>query len=136
MPKLPATSPGKGRLSRFGDLSWAAIEIAGGWAETSERLSKEERDELTRLRKKAHNRKTPLTKGERAKYTSLVVKGVGAARLREWFDRAPPPVPDSPREPGDVDAADRLRRAAEFRDAGIITDDDFQKLKARYLEEL
>lgn len=136
MPKHPAPRAGKGPLSRIGGLSWTAIEIAGGWAETSERLSSDERNELMRLRKKARNRRTPLTTGERAKYTSLVLKGVGAERVRGWFDRTPPALPESPREVRDVDAAERLRGAAELRDAGVITDEDFQRLKARYLEEL
>lgn len=136
MPKRSVARNRKPSLSRIGDLSWNLIEVAGGWAETSDRLSGDERDELARLRKKARNRKTPLSKGEKAKYTSLVVKGVGAERLRGLFERESVATPDSPRAARDVDAADRLRKAAELRDAGVITDEDFQLLKARYLAEL
>ena len=110
--------------------------MAGGWAETSERLSSEERDELIRLRKKARNKRTPLSKAERAKFTSLVVKAVGTERLRGLLDREPPEPSKSPREPSDLDAAQRLERAAKLRDDGVITEDDFQELKGRYLKEL
>lgn len=129
-------SNGGRRLSRIGGLSWTAVEIAGGWAENSERLSQEERYELARLRKKAHNKRTPLTKGERAKYASLVNKGIGPERLRNWFSRGPAEAAASPRETLDLDAAQRLERAAKLRDNGVITTEDFEKLKARYLEEL
>ncbi|MEA2380678.1 MAG: hypothetical protein QOH72_649 [Solirubrobacteraceae bacterium] len=37
---------GKGPLARIGGLSWSLVELAGGWAETSERLSAEEGAEL------------------------------------------------------------------------------------------
>jgi hypothetical protein len=49
-------------------LSWSLVELAGGWAETSDRLSAEDRAELARLSKKARNARTPSTGGERAKY--------------------------------------------------------------------
>ena len=136
MPKGPPSRKGKRPFSRLGDLSWTAIETAGGWAETSERLSSQERDELIRLRKKARNKRTPLTKAERAKFTSLVVKAVGAERLRGLLNREPAQPSKSPREPSDLDAAQRLERAAKLRDNGVITEDDFQELKARYLKEL
>lgn len=135
MARASKSRAGKGRLSRVGDLSWAAIEMAGGWAETSKRLSDDERDELKRLRKKARNKRTPLSKAERAKYTSLVVKAVGVERLRDQLGRKDSPD-DAPRETRDVDPADRLRRAAELRDQGVITEDDFERLKARYIEQL
>ena len=48
-----------GRIARLGGLSWSLVELAGGWAETSERLSAEERAELARM-KKARNPRTPL----------------------------------------------------------------------------
>lgn len=134
MPKRPARS--RPNFARFGDLTWNAVEIAGGWAETSERLSQEERDELARLRKKARNSRTPLTKGDKAKYTSLVVKGAGVERLRKLIERGEAPELQSPRETREIDAADRLRRAAELRDAGVITPEDFDQLKARYLGDL
>jgi hypothetical protein len=132
MPQSPRTRKGKRPFSRLGDLSWTLIETAGGWAETSERLSPDERDELIRLRKK----RAPLSKAERAKFASLVVRAVGAERLRGLLDRGPAEPPKSPREPSDLDAAERLKRAAKLRDDGIITEDDFQELKAGYLKEL
>ena len=78
-----------------------------------------------------------LTGGERAKYTSLVVKAVGAERVQGLLNRKPPAsIEPSPREASDLDAAARLERAARLRDAGIITEEDFARLKARYLAEL
>ena|SRR5688572_10749 len=136
MPPSPRSRKGKRSFSRLGDLSWTVIETAGGWAETSERLSSDERDELIRLRKKARNKRTPLSRAERAKFASLVVKAVGAERLRDWLNREPAEPSKSPREPSDLDAAERLERAAKLRDAGIITEDDFQELKAGYLKQL
>jgi len=62
----------KRRIARIGGLSWSLVELAGGWAETSERVSAEERAELARLNEKSRAPRTPLTGGERAKYTSLV----------------------------------------------------------------
>jgi hypothetical protein len=50
----------RGRIARMGHLSWSLVEIAGGWAETSERLSAEERAELARMNQKARNPRTPL----------------------------------------------------------------------------
>ena len=136
MPKRPTPGGGRRRISQIGTVSWTAIEIAGGWAETSDRLSREEREELIRLRTKGRDRRTRLTKGERAKYTSLVVKALGAERLRGLISRPPPPLPDPPQQVSDVDAADRLRQAAELRDTGVITEEDFQVLKTRYLKQL
>jgi hypothetical protein len=140
MAKRTTPGGGKGRISRIGDLSWSLVEIAGGWAETSERLTADERAELVRLRKKAANASTQLNGAERAKYTSLVARALGTERIRELLDRRPesrqPAVPPSPRETSDVDAAARLERAARLRDNGVITEQDFQQLKARYLEEL
>jgi hypothetical protein len=49
----------RGRIARMGYLSWSLVELAGGWAETSERLSAEERAELARM-KKARTPRTPL----------------------------------------------------------------------------
>ena len=46
------------RIARMGDLSWSLVELAGGWAETSERLSAEERAELARM--KPRNARAPL----------------------------------------------------------------------------
>jgi hypothetical protein len=127
----------RGRIARVGGLSWSLIELAGGWAETSERLSGEERAEVARLNEKSRNPRTPLTGGKRAKYTSLVAKAVGTERIQGLLNRKPPAaIPPSPREPGDLDAAARLERAARLRDAGVITEEDFAKLKSRYLEEL
>jgi hypothetical protein len=127
----------RGRIARIGGLSWSLVELAGGWAETSDRLSAEDRAELARLNKKARNARTPLTGGERAKYTSLVAKAVGTERIQGLLNRNPPAaIPASPREPSDLDAAARLERAARLRDAGVITEEDFAKLKSRYLEEL
>jgi hypothetical protein len=132
-----ANGGARGHLARIGGLSWSLVELAGGWAETSERLSAEERAELVRLNQKAGNPKTPLTGGERAKYSSLVAKAVGIERIQGLLDRKPPvAIPPSPREPSDLDAAARLERAARLRDAGVITEEDFSKLKSRYLEEL
>jgi hypothetical protein len=126
----------KGRFARIGGLSWSLVELAGGWAETSERLSPEERAEIARLNEKAR-KQPPLSGGERAKYTSLVAKAVGTERIQELLQRKPPvALPPSPREPSDLDAAARLERAARLRDAGVITEEDFAKLKSRYLEEL
>ncbi len=136
MSNPPPPRESRARLSWIGNLSWAAIETAGGWAETSERLSQADRDELIRLRKKARNRRTPLSRGERAKYASLVVRAVGIERLRKWLDRQPERPPESPREIRDIDAAERLERAAKLRDDGVISDEDFLMLKVRYLEEL
>jgi hypothetical protein len=135
MPKRPTARVNRQLISRIGGLSWTAIEIAGGWAETSERLNSDERAELTRLRTKARNKRTPLTKGEQAKYTSLVVKAVGVKRLAELVNRNPPSTV-SPREPRDVDAAERLRRAKQLLDDGVITAEDFEQLKARHLPDL
>lgn len=118
----------------MGDLSWSAIQIAGGWAETSGRLSKEERAELVRLGNKSRNTPTPLTTGERAKYVSLVTKAMGIDRIRRLPGPSEPTR--SPREPHDLDAGQRLERAAELRDRGVISEEDFQELKARYLPEL
>ena len=132
MPKRVKPRGHKSPISRMGELSWTAVEIAGGWAETSERLSNGERDELVRLRK----RRTPLTKAERAKYASLVAKAVGAERLRARFPRLPPPTPEPPTEVRDVGAAERLKAAAQLRDLGVITEEDFLELKNRYLNEL
>jgi hypothetical protein len=127
----------KGRIARIGGLSWSLVELAGGWAETSERLSAEERAELVRLNEKARKASTPLTGGERAKYSSLVAKAIGTERIQGLLNRKPPvAIPPSPREPSDLDAAARLERAARLRDAGVITEEDFAKLKSRYLEEL
>jgi hypothetical protein len=131
-----AKGDARGRISRIGDLSWSLVELAGGWAETSDRLSAEERAELVGLNTKGRNARTPLTAGERAKYTSLVAKAVGTERIQGLMKRGPAELPPSPREPSDLDAAARLERAARLRDAGVITEDDFQRLKARYLEEL
>jgi Short C-terminal domain len=136
MARRGAGDGARGRISRIGDASWRVVEIAGGWAETSGRLSVEDRAELARLRKKASNPRTPLTGGDRAKYTSLVAKALGAERLEELVARRPRAIPASPREPSDLDAAARLERAARLRDSGVITEEDFLKLKARYLEEL
>src|SRR3954466_1634976 len=80
----------RGRIARIGGLSWSLVELAGGWAEASERLSDEERAELARLSKKARTQRTPLTGGERAKYPSLVVRGVGAERVQGLLNREPP----------------------------------------------
>ena len=124
------------RISRIGEASWRVVEIAGGWAEGSERLSVEDRAELARLRKEARDPQTPLSGGDRAKYTSLVAKALGAERLEELVARRPRAIPAPPREPSDLDAAARLERAARLRDSGVITEEDFLKLKARYLEEL
>jgi hypothetical protein len=127
----------RGRIARFGGLSWSLVELAGGWAETSERLSAEERAELARLNEKARKPRSPLTGDERAKYTSLVVKAVGTERIQGLLNRKPPAaIPPSPREASDLDAAARLERAARLRDAGVITEEDFAKLKLRYLEDL
>jgi hypothetical protein len=135
--QTPGTSEGqRSAITDRRRVSWSAIEIAGGWAETSQRLSNEERDELVRLRKKARNRRTPLTKAEQAKYASLVVKAVGTERVRDWLDRQSSPASESPRAIREVNAAERLKTAADLRDAGVITEDDFQALKVRYLEEL
>jgi hypothetical protein len=124
-------------MARIGGLSWSLVELAGGWAETSERLSAEERAEIARLNEKARKQRTPLTGGERAKYSSLVAKAVGTERIQGLLNRKPPAaIPPSPREPSDLDAAARLERAARLRDAGVITEEDFSKLKSRYLEEL
>src|SRR3954467_15913881 len=91
----------RGRIARIGGLSWSLVELAGGWAETSERLSAEERAELARLNKNARNRGTALTGGERAKYPSLVAKAVGTERIQGLLNRKPPAaIPASPREPG------------------------------------
>ena len=109
--------------------------MAGGWAETSKRLSDDERDELKRLRKKGRNKRTPLSKAERAKYTSLVVKAVGVERLRDLA--GPKDLPDeAPRDVRDADPEDRLVRAADLRDRGVISEDDFERLKARYIDQL
>jgi hypothetical protein len=122
----------KGRMARIGGLSWSLVQLAGGWAETSERLSADERAELARL-----NKARTLTGAERAKYTSLVAKAVGTERIQGLLDRnKPAAIPPSPREPSDLDAAARLERAARLRDAGVITEEDFANLKSRYLEEL
>jgi hypothetical protein len=127
----------KGRIARIGGLSWSLVELAGGWAETSERLSADERAELADLNRKARTQRTPLTGGERAKYTSLVAKAIGTERIQGLLNRNPPAaIPPSPREPSDLDAAARLERAARLRDAGVITEEDFANLKSRYLEEL
>jgi hypothetical protein len=127
----------KGRIARIGGLSWSLLELAGGWAETSERLSADERAELADLNRKARTPRTPLTGGERAKYTSLVAKAIGTERIQGLLNRNPPAaIPPSPREPSDLDAAARLERAARLRDAGVITEEDFANLKSRYLEEL
>jgi hypothetical protein len=127
----------KGRIARLGGLSWSLVELAGGWAETSERLSVEERAELARLNEQSRKQRTPLTGGERAKYTSLVAKAVGTERIQGLLARkTPAAIPPSPREPSDLDAAARLERAARLRDAGVITEEDFATLKSRYLEEL
>ncbi len=127
----------RGRIARLGGLSWSLVELAGGWAETSERLSADERAELTRLNEKARKQRTPLTGSERAKYTSLVAKAIGTERIQGLVNRKPlAEIPASPREPSDLDAAARLERAARLRDAGVITEEDFAKLKSRYLEEL
>ena len=127
----------RGRIARLGGLSWSLVELAGGWAETSERLSAEERAELARLNEKASKQRTPLTGSERAKYTSLVAKAIGTERIQGLVNRNPlAEIPPSPREPSDLDAAARLERAARLRDAGVITEEDFAKLKSRYLEEL
>jgi len=127
----------RGRIARLGGLSWSLVELAGGWAETSERLSAEERAELARLNEKASKQRTPLTGSERAKYTSLVAKAIGTERIQGLVNRTPlAEIPPSPREPSDLDAAARLERAARLRDAGVITEEDFAKLKSRYLEEL
>ncbi len=127
----------RGRIARLGGLSWSLVELAGGWAETSERLSVEERAELARLNEKSRNPRAPLTGGERAKYTSLVAKAIGTERIQALVNRKPlAEIPASPREPSDLDAAARLERAARLRDAGVITEEDFAKLKSRYLEEL
>jgi len=127
----------RGRIARLGGLSWSLVELAGGWAETSERLSAEERAELARLNEKARKQRTPLTGSERAKYTSLVAKAIGTERIQGLVNRKPlAEIPPSPREPSDLDAAARLERAARLRDAGVITEEDFAKLKSRYLEEL
>jgi hypothetical protein len=126
-----------GRIARIGGLSWSLVELAGGWAETSERLSPDERAELARLNKQARKPNTPLTGSERAKYTSLVAKAVGTERIQELLKRTPPEaLPPSPRVPTELDPAARLERAARLRDAGVITEEDFVKLKSRYLEEL
>ena len=126
-----------GRIARIGGLSWSLVELAGGWAETSERLSSEERAEIARMNEKARKQRTPLTGSERAKYTSLVAKAVGTERIQELLKRKRPlAIPPSPREPSDLDAGARLERAARLRDAGVITEEDFAKLKSRYLEEL
>jgi hypothetical protein len=137
MPRRADTPDGgKGRIGRLGDLSWSLVELAGGWAKTSDRLTDDERALLDRLTEQA--RRTPLTAGERAKYTSLVVKAVGTDRIADLVNRRGQPrqIPPPPRAPSDLDAAARLERAARLRDAGVITDEDFQKLKDRYLEEL
>jgi hypothetical protein len=127
----------KGRMARIGGLSWSLVELAGGWAETSERLSAEERAELARLNKQARDARNPLTGGERAKYTSLVAKAVGTERIQGLLNRnKPAAIPPPPREPSDLDAAARLERAARLRDAGVITEEDFANLKSRYLEDL
>ncbi len=127
----------RGRIARIGGLSWSLVELAGGWAETSERLSADERAELTRLNEKARKQRTPLTGSERAKYTSLVAKAIGTERIQGLVNRKPlAEIPASPREPSDLDAAARLERAARLRDAGVITEEDFVKLKSRFLEEL
>jgi len=124
-------------MARIGGLSWSLVELAGGWAETSDRLSAQERAEIARLNEKARKQRTPLTGGERAKYSSLVAKAVGTERIQGLLNRKPPAaIPPSPREPSDLDAAARLERAARLRDAGVITEEDFSKLKSRYLEEL
>src|SRR3954454_16799631 len=113
-----------GRIARIGGLSWSLVELAGGWAETSARLSDEERAELARLSKKGRNRSTPLTGGERAKYASLVGRAVGAERVQGLLNRKPPvAIGPSPRESSDLDAAARLERAARLRDAGVITEE-------------
>jgi hypothetical protein len=127
----------KGRMARIGGLSWSLVEVAGGWAETSERLSADERAELARLNKKGRNPSTPLTGGERGKYTSLIAKAVGTERVQRLIDRnKPAAIPPSPREASDLDPAARLERAARLRDAGVISEEDFANLKSRYLEEL
>ena len=127
----------KRRMARIGGLSWSLVEVAGGWAETSERLSADERAELARLNKKGRDARTPLTGGERAKYTSLVAKAVGTERIERLLNRnKPAAIPPSPREASDLDAAARLERAARLRDAGVITEEDFANLKSRYLDEL
>src|SRR3954465_14377158 len=90
----------RGRIARIGGLSWSLIELAGGWAETSERLSADERAELATLNKKGRNARTPLTESERAKYTSLVAKAVGTERIQGLLNRKPTAaIPPSPREP-------------------------------------
>jgi hypothetical protein len=132
-----ANGGARGRIARIGGLSWSLVELLGGWAETSERLSAEERAELAALNEKTRNARTPLTGGERAKYGSLVAKAVGTERIQGLINRRPPvALPPSPRDPSDLDAAARLERAARLRDAGVITEEDFAKLKSRYLEEL
>ena len=141
MAKRTPSGEGRGRIARLGGLSWGLVELAGGWAETSERLSADERAELARLNARTRDPKTPLRAAERAKYTSLVAKAVGSDRVQDLLSRRgasalPAAVPPAPREPRDVDAAARLERAAQLRDAGVITEEDFVKLKARYLEEL
>src|SRR3954451_7467254 len=118
----------RGRIARIGGLSWSLIELAGGWAETSERLSADERAELATLNKKGRNARTPLTGSERAKYTSLVAKAVGTERIQGLLNRKPAEIPPSPREASDLDPAARLERAARLRDAGVITEEDFVKL--------
>jgi hypothetical protein len=124
-------------MARIGGLPWSLIELAGGWAETSERLSAEERAELARLTKKARNQRTPLTGSERAKYTSFVAKAIGTERIQGLLSRSrPAAIPPPPREPSDLDAAARLERAARLRDAGVITEEDFANLKSRFLKEL
>src|SRR3954451_1183976 len=72
----------KGRMARIGGLSWSLVELAGGWAETSERLSAEERAELARLNKQARDARNPLT-GGRAREVHL-------ARRQSGRDRAHP----------------------------------------------
>src|SRR3954465_7988998 len=80
----------RGRMSRIGGLSWSLIELAGGWAETSERLSAGGGARVLPLNENARDAKTPLTGGERAKYSSLVAKAIGTERIQGLLNRKPP----------------------------------------------
>ncbi len=49
---------------------------------------------------------------------------------------SPPPVPSAPTASGDGDVIEQLRKLGELRDAGIVTDAEFEAKKAELLARL
>jgi hypothetical protein len=57
------------------------------------------------------------------------------AKKLERLQRKPPPQPPPPPQPG-TDLFEQLKKLAELRDAGVITDDEFNEKKAQILARL